>query len=289
MIRKYFIAGYNICIDYDADAVLEEKLSEYVNDFESEADISINIYKTFSEIEIRENNLIKLSDIAYFYSTPKNDIVFYFDPAISKTIAKIEFEKDYKNVDIYVYELKSCHGVEDKKLVFNLLNIAINYAVQMNSGFVFHSSSVCCNGVGVAFSAKSGTGKSTHTKLWLENFEGSFILNDDTPIISLNKEGTFNISGTPWAGTTGINKNITVPLKAVVFLERDSKNSITQLSVQEAIKRFFEGIKTPLTDAMLSNALGTLNKLLISVPVYLLKCNMEPEAAIISYNGIFGK
>ncbi len=289
MIRKYLIAGYNICIDYDTDAIVEENLSEYANNFESEADISINISKTDGEIEIRQNDLIKLSDIAYFYSTHKNDIVFYFDPAISKTIAKIEFEKDYKKADICVYELKSCHGVEDKLLVFNLLNTAIHYAIQMNNGFVFHSSSICCNGVGVAFSAKSGTGKSTHTKLWLKNFEGSFILNDDTPIISLSKDGNFNISGTPWAGTSGINKNITVPLKAVVFLERDLNNSIMQLSVQEAIKRFFEGIKTPLTDAMLSNALGTLNKLLISVPVYLLKCNMEPEAAIVSYNGIFGK
>ena len=289
MIRKYFIAGYNICIDYDNDAELEERLSEYVSSFSKEADITINISKTNGEIEIRQDNLIKLSDIAYFYSTPKNDIVFYYDPAISKTVAKIVFEKDYKMADVYVYELKACHGVEDKMLIFNLVNTIINYAVQMNNGFVFHSSSVCVDGMGVAFSAKSGTGKSTHTNLWLENFKGSFILNDDTPIISLAKGGVFTISGTPWAGTTGINKNITVPLKAVVFLERDSKNSIAQLPVQEAIKRFFEGIKTPLTDAMFSSALGTLNKLLTSVPVYLLKCNMDTEAAITAYNGIFGK
>lgn len=289
MKRKYLIAGYNICIDYDNDAELEKRLSDYISSFGEKPDIEINIIKTDSEIEIRQNDLVKLSDIAYFYSTSHNDIVFYYDPSISKTIAKIVFEKDYKKADVYAYELKACHGVEDKMLIFNLVNTIINYAVQMNNGFVFHSSSLCYDGMGVAFSAKSGTGKSTHTKLWLDNFDGSFILNDDTPIISLGNDGIFNISGTPWAGTTGINKNITVPLKAIVFLERDTVNSITQLPVQDSIRRFFEGVKTPLTDAMLSSALATLNKLLVSVPVYLLKCNMEPDAAITACNGIYGK
>jgi len=124
--------------------------------------------------------------------------------------------------------------------------------------------------------------------LWLKNIPNTFILNDDTPIIFLGKDNKFYISGTPWAGTTGINKNVTVPLKALVFLERGEENEISPMSPQEAMQPFFEGIRTPLTDEMFTKCLDTLNKLFVSVPIYRLKCNINNEAAIIAHKGIFG-
>lgn len=288
MVRKYLIAGFNFAIDFESDAVFEEKLSEYEICVDEKADVSISVVKTDADIGVKNENLIKLSDIAYFYSDDDKDVVFYYDTAISKTVAKLEFSKSYDNVNIYLYNLKKNHGAEDSMLMFNVLNSAVCYLVQMKNGFVFHSSSICSNGEGIAFSAKSGTGKSTHTKLWLENIPETFILNDDTPIIFLGKDNMFYISGTPWAGTTGINKNATVPLKAIVFLERGEENEISSMQPMEAMQPFFEGIRTPLTDKMFSNCLDTLNKLFMSVPIYRLKCNMNPEAAIVAHDGIFG-
>lgn len=289
MIRKYLIANLVLEIDFEYDKVFEERLSEYIINDGKEADIRINISKTFSDIPVRSENLIKLSDIAYFYEDKNSDAYFYYDPGISKAVAEIVFSKDYKNVDVSLYELGDVYGVKDDMLMFNVINTVMSYTIQMHGGFVFHSSSVCYKDGGVAFSAKSGTGKSTHTSLWLNNFEGTYILNDDTPIISLGKDGIFYISGTPWAGTTGINQNATVPLKAIVFLERGLKNEIIPLSPIEAMNPFFEGIRTPLTDKMFSSVLDTINKLFLQVPVYKLKCNMDPEAAMLSCNTIFGK
>jgi len=139
----------------------------------------------------------------------------------------------------------------------------------------------------VAFSAKSGTGKSTHTSLWLSCFDGSFILNDDTPIIYKSNDGIFYISGTPWAGTTGINRNVSVPLRALVSLGRGIDNSMELIPPAESMNFLFEGIKAPLTGVMLSNVIDTFNSLLMNVPVYKLRCNMEPSAAILSQKTIY--
>lgn len=289
MIRKYCIAGFNVEIDFENDSFFEEKLSEYAINEMGSSDISICAKRTDKDINIKQNNIIKLSDIAFFYREENKDIIFFHDPAISKTIAKIEFSKDYRRIDISMYELKAKHGVQDNMLMFNVVGTAIAYAFLMHKTFVFHSSSICYEGVGIAFSALSGTGKSTHTQLWLKKFPGTYILNDDIPVITLGKDGVFYICGTPWAGTTGINKNSQVPLKALVFLERGEKNEITKISSQDAMKPFFEAVKTPLTDEMFAACLDTLNMLLLNVPVYRLKCNMDLEAAIVARDGIFGR
>jgi len=288
MVRNYFIAGYNFTVDFENDDFFENKLLEYRVYNDEKVDFSISVTKTDTDIDVRNENIIKLSDIAYFYSSNNKDIIFYYDTAISKTVAKIEFSKLYSDICIYLYDLKKNYGVEASMLMFNVINCAVCYCVQMKNGFVFHSSSICSGGEGIAFSAKSGTGKSTHTALWLKNIPNTFILNDDTPIIFLGKDNKFYISGTPWAGTTGINKNVTVPLKALVFLERGEENEISPMSPQEAMQPFFEGIRTPLTDEMFTKCLDTLNKLFVSVPIYRLKCNINNEAAIIAHKGIFG-
>lgn len=288
MIRKYLIADMIIEVDFEGDAVFEDRLASYISTKDNLPDVKVIVKRTSNPIFVKKENIVKLSDITYFYSSDSEDVLFYHDPAISKVIAKISFSKDCRQADITLYELKAQHGVEDNMLMFNVMSTLMSYASQMHSSFVFHSSSICHNGEGIAFSAKSGTGKSTHTKLWIDNFPGTFILNDDTPLITQGKDNEFYLSGTPWAGTTGINRNVTVPLKALVFLERDKENSITRISPPEAMPLFFSGIKTPLTDRMLSNCLDTLNKLFISVPIYKLRCNMNPEAAIVAHKAIFG-
>ena len=159
--------------------------------------------------------------------------------------------------------------------------------MQMHSAFVFHSSAVGCREGGVVFSARSGTGKSTHTSLWQREFDDSYIINDDSPIIRYeNGKGVF-LCGTPWAGTTGINTNTVVPLKGIVFLERSEYNSIERISAFRAVKLFLEGISPAYNFEMYEKSLDTLNGVLSTTPAYVLKCNMEPEAAHIAREYIF--
>ncbi len=105
-------------------------------------------------------------------------------------------------------------------------------------GFL-HSSAVVVDGYAYLFSADSGTGKSTHTGLWLEHFkEKAFIINDDKPVLRL-ENGQWFVYGTPWSGKTDLNINVKAKLGAIVFLERAKENHITPIEVKEAIPLFF--------------------------------------------------
>ncbi|MBR3934255.1 MAG: hypothetical protein IKJ68_10170 [Clostridia bacterium] len=290
MIEKYLIADFLLELDYPGDSVVQTKLADYAtNADECVTHIKISIGYTSADIPVKKENITQISAGSYYYSMQDSDVVFYYDQNVSKVIAKTEYSNDYKNVKIDIFELKKVLGVEDSQLTYNILGRIFGYVVQMHGGFVFHASSVCYSDAGVAFSAKSGTGKSTHTALWLQNFDGCFILNDDAPLIYKSKDESFNISGTPWAGTTGINHNVSVPLKAIVSLERGANNSIESIAPGESINFLFEGVKSPLTGLMLSNILETFNSLFANVPIYKLKCNMDPSAAHTACKTIFAK
>ena len=87
-------------------------------------------------------------------------------------------------------------------------------------GMMLHSSAVVLDGEAYLFSAPSGTGKSTHTSLWLQHFgDRAFILNDDKPAIRVTDNGIF-VYGTPFSGKNDISENTGVPLKAVAVLSR---------------------------------------------------------------------
>ena len=101
-------------------------------------------------------------------------------------------------------------------------------------GFYLHSSSVVYEGRGYLFSADSGTGKSTHTKIWQQVFgERAQIFNDDKPALRCI-DGKWYAYGTPWCGKDGINLNAKVPLAGICFLKQGRENSIRRLSPPEA-------------------------------------------------------
>ena len=155
-------------------------------------------------------------------------------------------------------------------------------------GFLLHSSAVVYESKAYLFSAASGTGKSTHTQLWLKNFEGAYILNDDKPAIRI-ENGQAMAYGTPFSGKTDWNVNTSVPLQALCILERGETNTIEKVSPEEALFAILNQTCRPYDEENMDMLLTILDKLLALVPVYKLKCNMEDEAAMVSYNAMKGK
>ncbi len=95
---------------------------------------------------------------------------------------------------------------------------------------LFHGSVIAVDGVGYLFTAKSGTGKSTHTRLWREYFgDRAVMVNDDKPLLKITETGV-TVCGTPWDGKHRLSNNITVPLKAICVLNRDERNHIEKVS-----------------------------------------------------------
>ena len=155
-------------------------------------------------------------------------------------------------------------------------------------GTVLHSSAVVVDGVAYLFTAPSGTGKSTHTALWLKVFgERAFILNDDKPAIRL-EGGEFFAYGTPWSGKTDQNLNCRVPLGGICILRRGEENVIERAYGKTAIKGIFSQMLRPKNEEYANKALFLLERLIAQVPVWQMHCNMNDDAALVSYEAMSG-
>lgn len=164
-----------------------------------------------------------------------------------------------------------------------------NMAFVLNGCSAVHSSVVACRGGAVMFLGESGTGKSTHTRLWLENIEGAALLNDDSPFMACEQNGVC-VYGSPWSGKTPCYKNLSYPLKAVVRLSQAPHNKIYKLNKVQAIGALLPSLPPAFVfDKVLEDALlQILSNVIVQVDVYHLECLPNAEAAHLSYKTIYG-
>ena len=108
----------------------------------------------------------------------------------------------------------------------------------MKNRMLLHAAVLAVDGDAYAFLGRSGTGKSTHTGLWMQYLENVTIVNGDKPILEQTQDG-FIAHGTPWNGKEGLGNNISVPLKGLCFLEQAKQNEIVRLTPAEAAGRIF--------------------------------------------------
>lgn len=154
------------------------------------------------------------------------------------------------------------------------------------NGILLHASAVVYKNEAFLFSATSGTGKSTHTSLWLDYFgDEAYILNDDKPAIR-KTNGEFFVYGTPWSGKTNLNINKKVPLKAISFIERSSQNWIKRMENKECISKIMEQTSRNLESDEMEKILGFLDDLIRNIPIFKLGCDISEEAVKTSYESM---
>ncbi|MBR5202607.1 MAG: hypothetical protein IKW45_05020 [Clostridia bacterium] len=154
-----------------------------------------------------------------------------------------------------------------------------------HSGMMLHSSCVEKDGFAYLFSARSGTGKSTHTHLWLKNLEGTRIINDDKPAL-IYDNGMWYACGTPFSGKTDENLNVKIPVRAITFLHRSETNTVKRIPPFQAVGLLIEQTIKPADRNLAENMLELADLLLREIPVFSLGCNLDDDAAIIAYNEI---
>ena len=151
---------------------------------------------------------------------------------------------------------------------------------------LIHGSVIAVDGEGYLFTALSGTGKSTHVRLWRELFgDRAVMVNDDKPLISV-KGNVPLVFGTPWDGKHHLSTNISVPLKAIIHLQRGKENSIEPLTPAAMLPVLLQQTFRPQSPTGTLQVMQGLDALSRGVKFYSLHCNMQPEAARIAYEGM---
>ncbi len=163
-----------------------------------------------------------------------------------------------------------------------------NYCLENADGLIFHSSAIAVDGQAYLFTAPSGTGKSTHARLWRELLgDRAVMVNDDKPIVRLI-DGEFYVYGTPWNGKHRLGNNCKMKIKAICAISQAKENQIRSASTGEMLMVMLNQTIRPKEQVNMDKLLGLLEKLLLRVDIYKLGCNISKEAAELSYKTMSG-
>ena len=159
------------------------------------------------------------------------------------------------------------------------LMLVYAFAGSHHQTLLIHASCIAYQGHGYPFIAQSGTGKSTHSSLWMKHIEGAELLNDDNPILRII-DGKPYIYGSPWSGKTPCYRNMHRPLGAVVQIDRAPANSIDRLGPVQALASLLPACSSMKWDSTIYNNLcDTLTTLISTTPIYTLHCLPDEAAA----------
>ncbi len=158
-----------------------------------------------------------------------------------------------------------------------VLRVLCDYIIR-RGGFFLHCSCLKYRGKAIIFTAPSGTGKSTHAALWKQHFGDSVeIINDDKPLVREDADG-FTIYGTPWRGKHGRGTNTSAPIGAVFFLAQAPENSVEPVDSITALSLLMQQTVIPRGREDTAALVDMLGRLIESVPMHRLYCNISDEA-----------
>lgn len=270
MLRNYFnIAGLNICIETEHEEEYT-RFEQFRSDpFEGE-DLLITL--KCEKIDLTGCEVIFKDMVVTWYrrgdefgclfqssEDKRNLVCFFFSADCSRATVYCEHEN-------YMYYI--CGPVGE---------IIFRNALIQRGGMVIHASGIDYRGNGVFFSAPAGTGKTTHSNLWVEH-AGASIINGDRPPILVREDGFF-LCGSPWSGSSPVFENKIIPLRAMVFLARARENSVERLDARNALMLMAPRCFLPYYNKKaMGKAMDNVEKIIAGVESYLLKCTPEKEA-----------
>jgi hypothetical protein len=173
----------------------------------------------------------------------------------------------------------------NRQLAFLMLQ-AYRYALCYFGHFQMHATVVTINGEAVAFCGLSGAGKSTQAHLW-EKHLGAQALNLDQPVILFENDKVL-ASGSPWSGKEDCYKTDVAPLKAIFFIEQAKENCVNKISKAEGFSLLYlNNFLVPISEEIEEKHKKAVEKVVLNVPIYRLRCDISKEAVMTAYNAVF--
>ena len=202
--------------------------------------------------------------------------------AKAPTCCWLETDEDYTRATLSITPERRCalFAINNSLMILYAFRTASMGTLEM------HSSVVIRDGKGYMFLGKSGTGKSTHSRQWLETFPGTELLNDDNPVIRADGTGV-RVYGTPWSGKTPCYRKLDVPVGAIVRIRQSPENRATRLGLVEAYASVYSSCSGLKAERKIADGLhATLEQVVTTVPCFVLDCRPDHEAAEVCYEAV---
>ena len=233
------------------------------------ADVAIEIVSLYDEVFRLCKDYITTESPDFCVQTDADDIAF-------------ERQKAMREAE---YEHRQYHDFADSYLETLAVYRKIAVGLLRYDAILMHGAVVGLDGKAYLFTAPSGVGKTTHTGFWLQKFPDAFILNGDKPILRF-RDGTVYACGTPWAGKEGIQTNRILPLRSICLLARGKENEIKPVAFGEIYPLLIGQTYRPTGAEEMTETLRLLKKIGEHTAFYLLKCNLDPNAALVAFEGM---
>lgn len=225
-----------------------------------------------------------VADCCRDYRVPETEPV---DAEILLTEETVAFEKR-RSREIAAQEGRTPTDYGEELYELSAANRLVAQELLRYDTLLMHGSAVAVNGQAYIFTAKSGTGKSTHVSFWKELWaDKAVIINDDKPFLGITGEQVL-VYGSPWCGKEGRQTNCCVPLAAICILQRGEKNRMQELSFAEALPVLLSQIYRPQDEELLARTIKLLEQLSGKTRFTRLECLPEPEAARFAYRFLSG-
>lgn len=285
MEYNFSIAGFGVSVSlpagWHADALLPSFRPFHKKEVREDSLLNCMVYAfTEKDAAMPSGQLLEntLSDMGYvsLYREAGGYCVT-LSAELEGTLHVMRANSDFSTVCVYLHEEDKWAG----QALSSLLRIAYSQAVVYRDAVSLHASAVVCGGQAFLFMGKSGTGKSTHSALWLKYIPGTELLNDDNPTLRI-VDGKVYAYGTPWSGKTPCYKPLVYPVKGMARLKQAALNRFYQQKEIESFVAILPGCSFIHQDAGLYSRLcDTLIRLAELVPVGILECRPDEEAALL--------
>ena len=296
MNKDYIIAGFRLRVNDPYADLVDNGLrgfKPFAADFDSDAKPVVDLYMDIP-IDIEDYQLRVLHEFDFedagqicFFCRYDHVHLFYMRPKSDENGRKTIFVREFGSSKVASNIAES--GVPDSSLLRFGLWVMFGLAINPLHAIAVHSSVIVKDGGAVMFLGESGTGKSTHTRLWRENIDGAKLLNDDSPIIRC-VDGVPTVFGSAWSGKTPCYINKSFPIRGIVRLSQAPHNTMRRQGTIAALGALLPSCPPSFAydNELQDNICETLSEVLAKVPVYHLECLPDADAAQLSYSTVFG-
>ena len=274
MRKHYTVAGHGFIVDAE-DAIFTEmkQYEPFMDEDDGNTLFTLRIQKSDTPIIYKECHRQEDEGTSMICGEmPDGNTVLEFQIR-NEVMGRLVCSQDFTEGDVYLI------GNHPFYVVNNSLMMMYTFATSDKLTTLFHSSVVSYQSKAYMFLGKSGTGKSTHSQLWLKHIDGTELVNDDNPVVRII-DGETRVYGSPWSGKTPCYRNVDYPIGGIVKLKQAPHNEIRRMKPVEAYVALAMSISGMRWKKWMGDGIHqTENQLTATVPIWHLSCLPDQEAA----------